>query len=67
MLWGQGVSQSLLHKAVRCALDEAADNLTDFLPEHIRAARYLFISHSHENQSGALEHLIDNGFTGTSS
>ncbi|MBQ1245676.1 MAG: ATP-dependent DNA helicase RecG, partial [Clostridia bacterium] len=36
-----GVSQSLLHKAVRCALDEAADNLTDFLPEHIRAAHKL--------------------------
>ena len=32
--------------------------------EQIRASRYLFLSHSHENQSGALPYLISNGFTG---
>lgn len=40
------------------------DELPHISSEHIRAAQYLFISHSHENQSGALEYLIDNGFTG---
>ena len=28
------------------------DELPHLLPEQIRAARYLFLSHSHENQSG---------------
>lgn len=42
----------------------AGDEVPHIAPEHIRAAQYLFISHSHENQSGALEYLIDNGFTG---
>ena len=42
----------------------AGDEVPHIQPEHIRAAQYLFISHSHENQSGALEYLIDNGFTG---
>ena len=40
------------------------DEIPHLRPEHIRAARYLFISHSHENQSGALQYLFDNGFTG---
>ncbi|MFR5796216.1 MAG: hypothetical protein ACLUI3_12180 [Christensenellales bacterium] len=34
------------------------------LLEQIRAALYLFLSHSHENQSGALPYLLANGFTG---
>ena len=38
--------------------------LPHLLPEQIRAARYLFLSHSHENQSGALPYLLANGFTG---
>lgn len=42
----------------------AGDEVPHLRPEHIRAARYLFISHSHENQSGALEYLFENGFTG---
>jgi len=42
----------------------AGDELPHLTSDQIHAARYLFISHSHENQSGALEHLIDNGFTG---
>ena len=42
----------------------AGDETPHLRPEHIRAAHYLFISHSHENQSGALEYLLDNGFTG---
>ena len=45
-----GVTQGLLHKAVRCALDEAADDLTDFLPEHIRAAHKLcHVRYAYEN------------------
>ena len=45
-----GVSQSVLHKAVRCALDEAADNLTDFLPEAIRAEHKLcHVRYAYEN------------------
>ena len=40
------------------------DELPHLLPEQIRAARYLFLSHSHENQSGALPYLLANGFTG---
>ena len=40
------------------------DEVPHLRPEHIRAAQYLFISHSHENQSGALEYLLENGFTG---
>ena len=40
------------------------DELLHLLPEQIRAARYLFLSHSHENQSGALPYLLANGFTG---
>ena len=40
------------------------DELPHLLPEQIRAARYLFLSHSHENQSGALPYLLSNGFTG---
>ena len=37
------------------------DELPHLLPEQIRAARYLFLSHSHENQSGALPYLLANG------
>ena len=40
------------------------DELPHLLPDQIRAARYLFLSHSHENQSGALPYLLSNGFTG---
>lgn len=32
--------------------------------DQIRASRYLFLTHSHENQSGALPHLFASGFTG---
>lgn len=42
----------------------AGEEVPHIRPEHIRAAQYLFISHSHENQSGALEYLLNNGFTG---
>ncbi len=45
-----GVSQSILHKAVRCALDEAADKLTDFLPESVRAEHKLcHVRYAYEN------------------
>ena len=32
--------------------------------EQIRSASYLFLTHSHENQSGALPYLFSNGFSG---
>ena len=42
----------------------AGDELPHLSLEQIRQANYLFLSHSHENQSGALPRLISRGFTG---
>lgn len=40
------------------------DALPHIDPEWIRESKYLFLTHSHENQSGALPFLYENGFTG---
>ena len=40
------------------------DELPHLTSEQIRTAKYLFLTHSHENQSGALAHLLSSGFTG---
>ncbi len=40
------------------------DELPHLTPQQIRQAQYLFISHSHENQSGAYRWLLANGFSG---
>ena len=40
------------------------DALPHLTPEQIRESRYLFLTHSHENQSGALPYLLEKGFTG---
>lgn len=40
------------------------DALPHIDPEWIRESQYLFLTHSHENQSGALPFLYENGFTG---
>ena len=45
----------------RCYGRDAIPHLT---PEQIRESRYLFLTHSHENQSGALPYLLEKGFTG---
>lgn len=45
----------------RCYAGDALPHLTG---EQIRNSRYLFLTHSHENQSGALPYLLANGFTG---
>lgn len=45
----------------RCYGSDALPHLT---PEQIRQSRYLFLTHSHENQSGALPYLLDSGYTG---
>ena len=42
----------------------AGDELPHLTAEQIRSARYLFLTHSHENQAGGLEYLHANGFTG---
>lgn len=42
----------------------AGDELPHLTQAQIRSARYLFLSHSHENQSGALSYLLAGGFTG---
>ncbi len=42
----------------------AGDELPHLSPEQIRSARYLFLTHSHENQSGALSYLYTIGFHG---
>ena len=42
----------------------AGDELPHLTSEQIHAARYLFLTHSHENQSGGLLHLLTNGFSG---
>ena len=39
----------------RCYGRDAIPHLT---PEQIRESRYLFLTHSHENQSGALPYLL---------
>ncbi len=45
-----GVSQSLLHKAVRQGLDACADELADFLPEDVRKEhRLCHIRYAYEN------------------
>jgi len=45
----------------RCYPGDEVPHLT---PDQIRSARYLFLTHSHENQSGALAYLFSNGFSG---
>ena len=40
------------------------DALPHIPAEFIRESQYLFLTHSHENQSGALPYLYENGFTG---
>lgn len=45
----------------RCYGEDALPHLTG---EQIRKSRYLFLTHSHENQSGALPRLFAAGFTG---
>ena len=40
------------------------DALPHIDPDWIRESKYLFLTHSHENQSGALPYLYQNGFTG---
>lgn len=40
------------------------DELPHLTSAQIRTARYLFLTHSHENQAGALAHLFASGFTG---
>ena len=42
----------------------AGDELPHLSSEQIRSASYLFLTHSHENQSGGLTHLLANGFSG---
>ena len=45
----------------RCYGRDALPHLT---PEQIKESRYLFLTHSHENQSGALPYLLEKGFAG---
>ena len=40
------------------------DELPHLTSRQIRSARYLFLTHSHENQAGALTYLYTSGFTG---
>lgn len=40
------------------------DELPHLTAVQIRSARYLFLTHSHENQAGGLEYLFASGFTG---
>ena len=42
----------------------AGDEYPHLTVDQIRSARYLFLTHSHENQSGALSYLINSGFSG---
>jgi len=42
----------------------AGDELPHLTAEQIRSAKYLFLTHSHENQAGGLEYLHASGFTG---
>lgn len=45
----------------RCYEGDERPHLTS---EQIHASRYLFLTHSHENQSGSLPYLLASGFTG---
>ncbi len=58
---GEGLSFIVDCGYQRCYGEDALPHLTG---EQIRAARYLFLTHSHENQSGALPFLFSNGFSG---
>lgn len=58
---GQSISFLVDCGYQRCYEGDEVPHLTH---EQIRAARYLFLTHSHENQSGALPYLLANGFTG---
>ena len=51
---------------VDCGYQRAypGDETPHLPPEIIRGASYLFLSHSHENQSGALPWLFSSGFDG---
>ncbi len=40
------------------------DELPHLSPEQIRSASYLFLTHSHENQSGGLPFFLSRGFSG---
>ena len=42
----------------------AGDEIPHLSSQQIRSARYLFLTHSHENQAGGLAYLLANGFTG---
>lgn len=42
----------------------AGDELPHLTGEQIRSARYLFLTHSHENQAGGLSYLFASGFSG---
>ena len=42
----------------------AGDEYPHLTVDQIRSARYLFLTHSHENQSGALPRLLSSGFSG---
>ncbi len=45
----------------RCYADDELPHLSS---EQIHSARYLFLTHSHENQAGGLTYLLANGFSG---
>ncbi|MBQ2991891.1 MAG: MBL fold metallo-hydrolase [Clostridia bacterium] len=59
----QGSSASFI---VDCGYQRSydGDELPHLTGEQIRSARYLFLTHSHENQAGGLLHLLSSGFTG---
>ena len=42
----------------------AGDEVPHLTSQQIHAARYLFLTHSHENQAGGLSYLLANGFSG---
>ena len=60
------VTGSSLTFLVDCGYQRAypGDEMPHLSPELIRNAEYLFLTHSHENQSGALPRLIAAGFDG---
>ena len=43
---------------------DGLDRLPDLLPEQIRRAEYVFLTHSHKDHTGAVEFLENNGFHG---